>query len=70
MTATRRSARISMKAIGYNDTTVEFEITSNRPDCLSVIGLARETAATFGTELKVRSLSSRALTGISTICSR
>ena len=29
------------------DTVVEFEITSNRPDCLSVIGLARETAASF-----------------------
>ena len=26
---------------------VEFEITSNRPDCLSVIGLARETAVSF-----------------------
>ncbi len=35
-------------AIGLNDTTVEFEITSNRPDCLSVIGLAREAAATYG----------------------
>ena len=34
-------------AIGLNDTVVEFEITSNRPDCLSVIGLARETAATY-----------------------
>lgn len=34
-------------AIGCNDTTVEFEITPNRPDCLSVIGLAREAAATF-----------------------
>ena len=30
-----------------NDTTVEFEITSNRPDCLSVIGLAREAAVAF-----------------------
>ncbi len=29
------------------DTTVEFEITSNRPDCLSVIGLAREAAVSF-----------------------
>ncbi len=38
-------------AIGLNDTSVEFEITSNRPDCLSVIGLARETAATFGKKL-------------------
>ena len=29
------------EAIGLDDTVVEFEITSNRPDCLSVIGLAR-----------------------------
>lgn len=35
-------------AIGLNDTSTEFEITSNRPDCLSILGLARETAATFG----------------------
>ena len=34
-------------AIGLDDTCVEFEITSNRPDCLSVIGLAREAAITF-----------------------
>ena len=32
---------------GINEDVVEFEITSNRPDCFSVIGLARETAATF-----------------------
>ncbi|NCC86696.1 MAG: phenylalanine--tRNA ligase subunit beta [Clostridia bacterium] len=35
------------EAIGLNDVVTEFEITSNRPDCLSIIGLARETAATF-----------------------
>lgn len=40
-------------AIGLDDTKVEFEITSNRPDCFSVIGLAREAAATFGEELKL-----------------
>ena len=34
-------------AIGLDDHVVEFEITPNRPDCLSVIGLAREAAATF-----------------------
>lgn len=34
-------------AISLNDTKVEFEITSNRPDCLSVRGLAREAGATF-----------------------
>ncbi len=41
------------EAIGLNDTVTEFEITSNRPDCLSILGLAREAAATFGKELKV-----------------
>ena len=33
--------------IGTDDSIVEFEITPNRPDCLSVIGLAREASATF-----------------------
>ena len=41
-------------ALGLNDTSVEFEITSNRPDCLSVIGLARETAATYNLPLTVK----------------
>ncbi len=36
------------QAIGLDDVVTEFEITSNRPDCLSVTGLAREAAATFG----------------------
>ncbi len=35
---------------GLDDQIVEFEITSNRPDCFSVIGLAREAAATLGTD--------------------
>ncbi|MBP1758804.1 MAG: phenylalanyl-tRNA synthetase, beta subunit [Firmicutes bacterium] len=39
------------EVIGMNDRVVEFEITPNRPDCLSVIGLAREAAATFRTPL-------------------
>ncbi len=34
-------------ALRLSDTVVEFEITPNRPDCLSVIGLARETGASF-----------------------
>ncbi len=41
------------EAIGLNDTIVEFEITPNRPDCLSVIGLAREAAATRRKPLKL-----------------
>ena len=35
------------KIFGLDDTVIDFEITSNRPDCFSIIGLARETAATF-----------------------
>ena len=38
-------------AIGLDDHVVEFEITPNRPDCLSVIGLAREAAVTYGKPL-------------------
>lgn len=34
------------------DTVVDFEITNNRPDCLSVIGIARETSATLGCRMK------------------
>ncbi|MGN1003965.1 MAG: phenylalanine--tRNA ligase subunit beta [Oscillospiraceae bacterium] len=40
-------------AVGLDDHVVEFEITPNRPDCLSVIGLAREAAATFHSELRL-----------------
>lgn len=38
--------------LGLDDTVIEFEITSNRPDCLSVVGIARETAATLKGKLK------------------
>ncbi len=40
--------------LGLNEDVVEFEITSNRPDCLSVIGLARETAATFNRPFAIK----------------
>ena len=38
--------------LGINDALIEFEITSNRPDCRSIIGIAREAAVTLGKELK------------------
>ena len=41
------------EAVGLEDAVVDFEITSNRPDCLSVIGLAREVAATFHQPLRL-----------------
>ena len=37
----------AVKALGLDDTVVEYEITSNRVDCFSMIGMAREVAATF-----------------------
>ena len=40
------------EVIGSDDSIVEFEITNNRPDCYSLIGLARETAAAFNVPMK------------------
>ena len=37
----------AVKALGLDDVVVEYEITSNRVDCFSMIGMAREAAATF-----------------------
>ncbi len=37
----------AVKALGLDDTNVEYEITSNRVDCFSILGMAREAAATF-----------------------
>lgn len=39
--------------VDLRDTVVEFEITPNRPDCLSVIGLARESAVTYNRALNI-----------------
>ena len=39
--------------MGLDDHVVDFEITPNRPDCLCMIGLAREAAVTFGKELRL-----------------
>lgn len=41
------------EVLDLSDVVVEFEITPNRPDCLSVIGLAREAAASYNTPLKL-----------------
>lgn len=40
-------------ALGLEDTVIDFDITPNRPDAMSVIGLAREAAAIFGSKLKI-----------------
>lgn len=41
----------AISVLGLDDHVIEFEITPNRPDCLSIIGMAREAAATFNTKL-------------------
>lgn len=41
-----------VKVWGEPETVIELEITPNRPDCLSMIGVAREMAVLYGTELK------------------
>lgn len=40
-------------ALKLRDDVIDFEITNNRPDCLSMIGMARETAATFSTGIQL-----------------
>jgi len=50
-------------AIGLDDVVTEFEITSNRPDCLSVLGLAREAAATYKLDFRPKTLDIRPGTG-------
>lgn len=39
-----------------NTPVIEYEITPNRPDCLSIIGMARETAASFGQKISLPSI--------------
>ena len=48
-----------VEVLNLNDEVIEFEITPNRPDCLSVLGMARETAASFELELKEPDTSSK-----------
>ena len=42
-----------VKTLGLDETVIEFEITPNRPDCLSMVGMAREAAAVFGHRLRM-----------------
>ncbi|MFL0251695.1 phenylalanine--tRNA ligase subunit beta [Clostridium neuense] len=40
------------EVLGLDNPVLDFEITSNRPDCLSIVGMARETAATLNTKYR------------------
>lgn len=45
------------KVVGWDDVVVEFKSLANRPDCMSVIGMARETAVTLGEKLTLPEIS-------------
>ncbi len=44
------------EVLNSNTAVIEYEITPNRPDCLSIIGMARETAASFGEKISLPSI--------------
>ncbi|MFN2488438.1 MAG: phenylalanine--tRNA ligase subunit beta [Actinomycetota bacterium] len=43
----------ALSVLGLDDTVIELEITPNRPDCMSMVGVAREVAALLGNELRL-----------------
>lgn len=45
------------EVLGLNDAVIDFELTSNRPDCRCMIGIAREAAVTLGTKTKYPEIS-------------
>src|SRR3982074_526559 len=45
----------SIEHLGGGDAVIDFEITANRPDCLSVLGLAREVATAFDRPIRLPS---------------
>ena len=51
-----------VQVLGLKDYAVDFEITPNRPDCLSMLGMAREAAATFGERMKYPDIELKAST--------
>lgn len=59
------------EVLGLNETVVDFEITSNRPDCFSIVGLARESAVTLGTAFKMPGIKVReeggSIAGLATV---
>src|SRR4051812_16352482 len=42
----------SIERIEPDDTLIDFEVTANRPDCMSVAGMAREVATAYGVEMR------------------
>jgi phenylalanyl-tRNA synthetase beta chain len=52
---------LASEVLSSNTPVIEYEITPNRPDCLSILGMARETAASFGKKVSYPSTDYEAL---------
>ncbi|MBI2187816.1 MAG: phenylalanine--tRNA ligase subunit beta [Acidobacteria bacterium] len=52
--STRGFAVEGIETVGTGDAVIDFEVTANRPDCLSVGGMAREVATAYGVKLRTR----------------
>ena len=57
----------SIEPLGDGDAVIDFEITANRPDCLSVLGLAREVATAFDARLTLPSADAQARLRLATV---
>ena len=53
----------SVEPCGDSDTVLDFEVTANRPDCMSVVGMAREVATAYGLPLTVPAAAADAAAG-------
>lgn len=61
--STRGFAVEGIEAVGDKDAVIDFEVTANRPDCMSIVGMAREVATAYGVPLNVRGAGSAAARG-------
>src|SRR3990172_4723835 len=57
----------SIEACGTNDGIIDFEVTANRPDCLSVLGFAREIATLYNLPVRVPSFDPAAVVSLAPV---
>jgi phenylalanyl-tRNA synthetase beta chain len=57
----------SLEAVGAGDAVIDFEVTANRPDCLSVLGFAREIATAYDLPVRLPSPDPKARLGLARV---
>src|SRR4029453_12408330 len=57
----------SLETVGGNDAVIDFEVTANRPDCLSVLGFAREIGTAYDLPVRLPSVDPKAKLGLAKI---